>query len=396
MSRSLNIAHCVEFYAPSVGGMQEVVKQLSERMVRMGHRVTVFTSTISSRTTDEINGVTIRSFQVSGNAAEGITGDADAYWQALSSGGFDVITLFAAQQWTADVVLPRVRELKAATVFVPTGFSRAHDPKMADYYARMPEWMREVDLNVFLSHTYRDAMFATAHGIQRRTLIPNGAAQEEFDAPPTLDIRASFGLQRDTLLLLHVGGYTGAKGQLEALRIYLRAHTGNAVLLLVGNGIQGLERTFHRHWRFLPSRLRARILRKRIIFKELDRAATVAAMRQADLFLFPSLVECSPIVLFETMAAGVPFLASRAGNAEEIMDWTNAGWIIAGTRDEQGLEHPDIAAGAQLLTELIAHPQQLKERGANGRKAWREHYTWQHIAERYLLEYQRLVAEKHG
>ena len=40
----MKILHTVEFYHPSVGGMQEVVKQLSERLVRLGHNVTVATS----------------------------------------------------------------------------------------------------------------------------------------------------------------------------------------------------------------------------------------------------------------------------------------------------------------------------------------------------------------
>jgi len=39
----MNILHCVESYYPSVGGMQEVVKQLSERLVKLGHAVKVAT-----------------------------------------------------------------------------------------------------------------------------------------------------------------------------------------------------------------------------------------------------------------------------------------------------------------------------------------------------------------
>ena len=61
MDKTLNIAHCVESYEPAKGGMPEVVKQLSERMVQKGHTVTVFTSLHSDRKGDSINGVQIKS-----------------------------------------------------------------------------------------------------------------------------------------------------------------------------------------------------------------------------------------------------------------------------------------------------------------------------------------------
>jgi L-malate glycosyltransferase len=35
----MKILHCVESYYPSIGGMQAVVRQLSERLVKMGHEV---------------------------------------------------------------------------------------------------------------------------------------------------------------------------------------------------------------------------------------------------------------------------------------------------------------------------------------------------------------------
>ena len=55
----MKILHTVEFYHPSIGGMQEVVKQLSERLVLLGHDVTVATTKMSERKESCINGVKI-------------------------------------------------------------------------------------------------------------------------------------------------------------------------------------------------------------------------------------------------------------------------------------------------------------------------------------------------
>ncbi len=391
MDRPLSIAHCVESYAPAKGGMAEVVRQLSERMAAEGHRITVLTSHHPSRGTESINGVQVRGFDISGNAASGIHGPVDAYLEALRNGGFDLITFFAAQQWATDAALDHLGELPGRKVFVPTGFSGLHDARWADYYARMPRWLSAMDMNVFHTEDYQDAAFARDHGIERCMLIPNGAAEEEFESEPCIDFRKAHGIGPKQRLVLHVGGFTGIKGQREALEVFLRAATGDAVLVLIGNGIGVLDSAFRRHWRYATLNLRARIAGKRILFLDTDRATTVAALRQADLFLFPSQLECSPIVLFESMAAGVPFLASDAGNSAEIARWSEGGWILPGKRGEDGLFHTDRSAAARRLSALLSDSGLLRRTGEAGHKAWKERFTWRTIAQRYLGMYQELV-----
>ncbi|MBK9175724.1 MAG: glycosyltransferase family 4 protein [Flavobacteriales bacterium] len=391
MDRPLNIAHCVEGYAPSSGGMAEVVRQLSERMAAAGHRVTVLTSADGNRSDGIVNGVSVLGFAVHGNAVNGIHGDAEAYVNALRSGGFDIITFFAAQQWATDAALPHMGELPGRKVFVPTGFSALRDPRWAGYYKQMPHWLAAMDLNVFHTEDYQDAAFARDHGITRAVLIPNGASEEEFEAPQACDFRTEQGVSDGQALITHIGGFTGIKGQREALEIFIHANTGDAVLALIGNGIGALERVFKKHWRFAWLRLRARLKSKRILFLELDRGRTLAALRQSDLFLFPSQLECSPIVLFEAMAAGVPFLASDAGNSAEITRWSGGGWVLPGTRDAQGLIHADRRAGARRLEEVLHDRAVLRRSGESGRKAWKERFTWRRIAELYVEAYLRIA-----
>jgi len=391
MERPLKIAHCVEAYAPAPGGMAEVVRQLSERMARNGHRITVLTSAHPERPDGERNGVMVKGFAVRGNAVDGITGDKQAYLAALRDGGFDVITLFAAQQWATDLVLPELATLHARKVFVPTGFSALHDARWAAYYRAMPEWLAAMDVNVFHSEGYQDAAFARSLGLRNTMLIPNGASEEEFSGPLQADIRRELGLRDEDQLIVHVGSFTGIKGHREALELFIRARTGNATLLLVGNGVRVLEEAFRRHPRYWALRLSSMLKSKRIEFREWNRIRTVAAMRQADLFLFPSNLECSPIVLFEAMASGLPFLSSDAGNAAEIACWTKGGWILPCERDERALVRTCIADGVRQLSALLADRALLKTTGIAGQGAWRERFTWGRIAARYLEEYQRLV-----
>jgi L-malate glycosyltransferase len=394
MDKALNIAHCVESYAPAPGGMPEVVQQLSERLVKLGHCVTVFTSTRADRDFTAKNGVLIKSFNISGNAVAGICGDTDAYLSSLKGGGFDVITFFAAQQWAADLALPRLREFGGVKVFVPTGFSQLHHPDFAGYYDKMKKWLKDLDMNVFLSHAYQDIAYARLNNVENVTVIPNGAAEEEFLTKGG-DIRSLLDIPRKDALLLHVGSFTSTKGQLDALDIFLKSKLKNVTLLLVGNNPDNFFRQLWRRpslmLRFLWSKL---FSSRRIIATSLTRKDTVDAYRAADLFFFPSRIECSPIVLFEAMASSTPFLVTDVGNASEIVSWSEGGWIMPTVTLAGGFRKADIPAAAKALALIFADSERRRQAADSGHKAWKEKFTWQGIALEYEQLYLRLVAGK--
>src|ERR1041385_4629617 len=141
----MKILHAVESYYPSVGGMQEVVKQLSERLVKLGHDVTVVTRKIPERNFTEFNGVKIKDFAIGGNIVNGIEGDEEGYRNYLLNSNFDVVTFFAAQQWATDVALPILKQIKGKKVSVPTGYSGLYNPQYGTYFQSMKNWIHGYD-----------------------------------------------------------------------------------------------------------------------------------------------------------------------------------------------------------------------------------------------------------
>lgn len=390
----MKIAHCVEAYAPSIGGMQYVVKQLSERMVRAGHEVTVYTGYHADRSSDTVNGVHVRSYRVSGNAVSGLNGEVDTYLNDLFHGGFDVVVLFAAQQWATDALLPHLDALPSTKIFVPTGFSGLGQHRYSTYYQKMPYYMNKFDMNIFLSEVYQDIEFAKKHGVNNITVIPNGASEDEFEGPLLHDVRSHIGLTATDLMVVHIGSNTGQKGHWDAIRIFLSAErTKGGTLLLIGNGNAELERSF-RSWRHLKYRLRAALTGRRVLIMDLDRERTVSALRQADLFLFPSAIECSPLVLFESMASGVPFLASNAGNSSEIVTWSQAGRTLSSVRQAGGWERVDVVASAGDLDRMLLDRAAMRAMGQAGQAAWKARFTWGTIAQDYLKVYRDAIMNK--
>lgn len=388
----MRILHCVESYYPALGGMQEVVKQLSERLAQLGHDVSVATRKNPDRALKEINGVKIIEFEIGGNLVRGIEGDKEGYEKFLLNSNYDVVTFFAAQQWATDVALPILYKIKGKKVSVPTGYSGFYWPEYQSYFLNMKEWIKGYDMNVYLSYDYRDINFAKENGINKITLIPNGASEDEFLNPVKIDIRKELGFDKDTFLLLHVGSFTGWKGHHEAMEIFLRSKLKKAALLMIGNNSEHFRIGKKKHpFLFLLNTLNKFTGKKKIILNHFSREFTVAAYRQADIFLFPSNIECSPIVLFECAAAGLPFLSTDVGNSIEITGWTKGGVILPTQKSDDGFSYAKIKESVTMLDDLYANETLRKKMSQESFNIWKEKYTWEKISSRYEELYKNLL-----
>jgi glycosyltransferase involved in cell wall biosynthesis len=299
--------------------------------------------------------------------------------------------VYAAQQWTCDALLPVLPGIAAPKVLVPCGFSGLHWPAYRDYYRQMPEFLRRFDTLVVLSDRYRDTAFAREHSVAPLVLIPNGADEREFTPQPaTPGFRERFDI-RTRAMILTVGSHTGWKGHELAIEGFRRARIRDATLVVIGNRVAG-GCTRNCSLRALGVRLSpgARRDGKHVRLIEADRPDTVAAYQAADLVLFPSRIECSPLVLFEAMAAGKPFAATPAGNAGEIIEWSGGGILIPGSQAADGSTTTTPDAVARGLETLMNDPDLRAQLGRKGHEAWRARFTFDRIAGEYEALYQQL------
>jgi L-malate glycosyltransferase len=411
----MKILHTVESYLPSRHGMSEVVRQISERLAVDGHQVTVATRKDPDRTEKMIAGVKIAEFDVSGNITDGIQGEFDRYIQFLLESDFDIVTNFAAQQWATDLALPLLSNIKGKKVFVPTGFSGLYLPKYRAYFEKMKEWLKGYDKVVYLSDDYRDVNFARQLGLKNGILIPNGASEEEFSVEKDPAFRKRYGIPENDHLLLHISGYVGGKGHLDAIQIFHKAKIKDATLLFVSPDFgtkfrEPIKFDTTNLKSFVKSLLRSDQAReleklksiqrlqkvgfyKDVLFLKLPRTEVIQAYKNADLFLFPSHIECSPIVLFECMAANIPFLATDVGNTKEIIRWSGAGEIMPTHTSQEGygLCRPDINLSAQKLRSLLLDRSLLAKMASSGHIAWKEKFTWKIISDQYSRLYREIL-----
>jgi glycosyltransferase involved in cell wall biosynthesis len=441
---------CCELYAPGTGGVSEVIRQISERMVRRGHEVTVATTKLVDRTFTELNGVHIEEFLVVGNGVREMKGEVKRYQDFVINAEVDAILIKAAQQWTFDALWPVLDRIKARKVFIPCGFSSLYQPAYAAYFKQLPDILRLFDHLIFYASQYRDIEFVRNCNIYHFTVIPNGASESEFEIPDDLLFRRRYNIPEESFLFLTVGSLTGMKGHLELAEAFAKLDTGNhpAVLLLNGNLptsplivtvdkykenknqnkqlrrlidfvsrvrevylIKGWSRLIELAINFIerklawfpvkcmPLRLANPLLYwikkankqfplKQTLLLDLPRDELVQAFKNADLFVFASNIEYSPLVLFESAAAGTPFLSVPVGNAEEIAEWTGCGIICPGNVDSKGYTRVSPKVLAAHMKDAMNSPHLLNELGLKGYNRWKEKYSWAKI----VVDYEKILA----
>ncbi len=398
----MKILHAVESYWPATNGAQAVVQQISERLAKAGHDVTVVARKLPNRTSLEHNGVKIVEFDViattpkSISTATGVTGETKQYQDFLRKGNFDIIMTYAAQQWTSDLMFDVLDDIEAKKVIVPCGYSALYDPDFKDYFEKLPTYLKKFDAIVYICEDYRDVEFGKKNGLTNTHFIPNGADEQEFSNPISEEaktrLKNTYGI--GGLMIMSLGNYTGEKGHEELLWVYKRLPVSKATLVTAGvnhphNG--SFDVVEHQAWRINQSR---KFLGKRMVMADgANRELVRDLLKTADLFVFLSNIECSPLLLFEAAAAGVPFVATAAGNSAEIARWTGGGIIVKTNDRPNGRVKADLKDALWQVTKLAHNRRRRQAIGRAGHEAWKKKFTWEKLAQDYLTLYESLLKD---
>jgi UDP-glucose:(heptosyl)LPS alpha-1,3-glucosyltransferase len=207
----------------------------------------------------------------------------------------------------------------------------------------------------------------------RTTVIPLGVDVDAFHPGSRArgEARRDLGISRGEFVIAYVGGDYVLKGLLPLARA-VRALPFPLRLFAVGV----------RPDRFLENVVGRDGLREKIVL--VGRTPDVARYyRAADVFVLPTLYDTFSMATAEAMASGVPVIVSReAGIAEWLTDGVDA-VLLRDPRDATEL--------ARAVARLQADERLRSRLAENGRRT-AEGFAWEHVAERTLSVYRRVVA----
>lgn len=239
-------------------------------------------------------------------------------------------------------------------------------------WSAVPPWVeRRLDAECALADAIlvgsgfvRDSFIAEGLPAEKMLVVPYGADVGAF-VPPQDDVRET--TEEQAFRLLFVGQIGQRKGISYLLRAYRLFRGPGTRLTLIGNiyGDAAALSPYRDLFDHVP---------------HLPRSALAERYRQADVFVFPTLIEGMPLVVLEAMASGLPVITTPNGPGDIVRDGID-GFVVP-IRDPGAI--------VEKLEYLRANPERRREMGRNARQRALE-YTWRAYQERAIQTLQQLL-----
>jgi glycogen(starch) synthase len=383
MTPTPNIAIFASAFHPSLGGVEELVRQLAHAYRKRGVQTIVFTNRWPrSLPKHEIyEGIEIYRLPMrfpQGSTKANLTyllsrnailheiiailrqhNTQILHVQCVSSNGYYALEASRALKLPLVVTAQGERTMDADRIFEKSKFLNCTLRLLLD----------EADHITACSHDtlkdleqYRGTPFST-----RGQVVYNGIELDDFkNATPYSHPRP---------YILGIGRHVPQKGFDVLLKAFAQAKLPNTDLILAGDGSE------HEALRQLTAKLS---LSDRVIFwGRADRTITPQLFKGCDFFVLPSRQEPFGIVNIEAMAAGKAIVATRVGGVPEII-----------VHDQNGLLVPadDVDALAKAIVN-VGTDAVLKNRLANCGRERVEQFSWSSIASQYWNIYDEVLTE---
>jgi len=349
----------------AAGGIEKAIEELSTRLVKLGHEVTVFTrARYDTHPGDEFQGVKLRRLPaIYTKHLEAISNTVVAVFHALR--GYDVVHINATGPALL-AFLPRLFGRKVVVTVHGLDWKREKWGLFAKLWLRLGAWAsaamphRTIVVSRTLETHYR-AKFG-----RKVVYIPNGVT---FPDPVALrQARNPLGLAQGSYVLF-LSRLVPEKGCHTLITAFRRLATDKK-LVIVGPPTHSddYEARLHRLAEGDP-----RIVFAGAHFGE----AKDALFRDAYLFVLPSTIEGMALVLLEAMSFGIGCLCSDIPENIEVIQ-TAANDLVArhfSTEDSESL--------AKTLDLLIKDPELVGQLGLAGRDHVAATFDWDVIAAQY-------------
>jgi L-malate glycosyltransferase len=375
----MRILHTAATYSPSLDGVAEIVRNISERLAQRGHDVHVATTDVGSQSScDDLRGVHVHRFAVKGNLAHGMRGQVQQYRGFVRSGHWDLLVNHCLQTWPTDALLDEIGAYPWPSVLVTQGLS-IRNPLFDAYYLEIPRYISKYRKWVRVSNVSEEAHFAKQFNIPLPPIITNGVDLNEWTRPP-LGLRQAWRIHQKPWIV-NVSNHNPLKNHRLFFRLTNRLRGLAARFTLIGGTYPMSKWSLGRLGISGGCPYECR-LRTAMSFGEvdlrtnLDRSHVVSAIQEADILVSTSKWEANSIVLLESMAAGTPWVSFDVGSARE-----NAGGVVAGNLGEM----------ADTITELLRDPDRRESLGRIGRARVVAEHDWEPITDQYERLYESVI-----
>ena len=365
----MRIVQIVPYYPPSMGGVQNVTRELSERLAKNGHQVEVFTSDIGCnkgklKSAKNLEIHYLRSWQFAHTPIIH-----SLFFKLLKISKDSVMHVHTSQAFVPEIVclvsiikkIPYVAHVHGDTMpsgrfgFLLSLYKKLFIKKVLANAEKVICPSKEY--KQFINKKYRI-------NESKITVIPNGVSKKFF-------INREKKLN-NTANLIFIGRLSGGKNIPKLIEaVFLLKNT--VVLHIVGDGEKRDE---------LKKLILDKSMKNVILHGEKTGKELLDFYKLADIFLLASEGEGQPLTLLEAMAAGVPIIASNVRGIAELVG--DCGILVDPPTAQNFAFEVDKLIESKGLSDLLA---------GRGRE-YAEQFCWDKVVKNYENEYKAILEHK--
>jgi glycosyltransferase involved in cell wall biosynthesis len=376
----MRILHTAATYSPSLDGVAEVVRNVSERLAKRGHDVHVATATVDSQSSyAQLRGVHVHRFSARGNLAFGLHGEIEKYRRFVRSGNWDIVITHCLRSWPTDALLTEIGSYTWPSVLVTHGIP-VHSSVFHTYFLEISRYLATYSKWVCVSKLSGESSIAEQLHLPAPQIVTNGLDMAEWSCPP-LRLRKLWNVG-DTPWIVNVSNHYGNHHKNHPAMFELaRRLKGHGVRVTqIGNSHRmskwNLGSLGIRGGCFYACRARAMLSGSLDLRTNVPREHVVSAIQEADVFVSTSRWEANSLVLLESMAAGTPWVSFDVGTARQ-----NVGGIVVKSTDEM----------VEVFIELLRDPVLRQSLGIEGRNRAAKQHDWERITNQYEELYESAI-----
>ena len=302
----MKILICSEFFKPNVGGV-EIHSEVLANFLSKNHQVSIATTFLNRNNLNFKKKINIKEFKIKGSLVKGYYGELKKYENYLLNSNFDIIFFNAAQQWTFDLALPILDKIKSKKIFFPCGFSRLNNIFFKPYFEILKMKIKYFDEIICCSKNWKDYKFCKKYFNKKINIISNGSFSFKSKK------------QKSSLIAKYVSvsNLKYLKGQDRIINIFKNVDHP-AILKIYYSNCSFLFKIYV----FLKIIIFNKTNKNKKIYliHKKERIDISKTLNGANGFIFGSRIEYNPLVVFESMAAGVPFVSFDVGIIKEIIN----------------------------------------------------------------------------
>ncbi|NAS88601.1 glycosyltransferase family 1 protein [ANME-1 cluster archaeon AG-394-G21] len=360
-----------DLYPSIVGGLGLHAHEMSKEQARLGHDVTVYTSNIDERPTQEYkDGYRIQRFKpvikIGGNSLMPLL-----FFKLFKTrNDFDIIHAHSHLFFSTNLCA-FVRRLGSSPLVITNhGLISQTVPMWVHkiYIPTIAKWTFK-SADRIICYTEKEKLMLKKLGIDsdKIAVIHNGTDTNMFSPCEK---------EKNSNQILWIGRFTPGKGVkylIDAFNIILKEYS-DFKLLMVGMG--PLKEN-------IEQKIQDLNLSKNIIIKEFVPNSELPEIYQnSDIFVLPSLNEGIPRTILEAMSCGIPVVCTEL---PQLVNVVYGCGLLVPVKDSQAL--------AEGILRIVSDRNIAQKFGRNGRDKVVENYSWEDTVKKTVQLYEELTQE---